>query len=129
MDCPAANCAAIRRHDPECMSQITSGPFWSGLHLRFVSSEVSLWEIPRQTSAMSQTVVLSVRRIVCFIPNLRVFPMPNWVFQTRHPRKCCTRSHLVVTLGLFLFPGAPLFAPSDSLSIQEAVITSAKSSG
>jgi hypothetical protein len=63
MDCPGANCAAIRRHHPECMGQITSGPFWSALSSRFVVFRSFIVGIP-QTSAMSQTVALSIRRIV-----------------------------------------------------------------
>jgi hypothetical protein len=112
MDCPAANCAAIPRHDPECAGQITSGPFWSALSSPSRVFRGFNVEIPQPISAISQTVVLSIRRIVSS-RTLRVFPMPNWVFQMRHPRKCRARSHLVVTLGLFLFATAPLFAPSD----------------
>jgi hypothetical protein len=46
--------------------------------------------------------------------------MPDWGFQIRQWRKCRARSPLVVTLGLFLFGTALLFARSDCLSIQEA---------
>ncbi len=36
--------------------------------------------------------------------------MPNWVFQLRHPRNAA-RSHLVVTLGLFLLHTCPFVCP------------------
>src|SRR5882762_7425830 len=48
-----------------------------------------------------------------FHPDPATVPDAKLGFSNAPPRKCRARSHLVVTLGLFLFAAAPLFAPSD----------------
>ena len=91
--------------------QITSGPFLVCAFICALCPAVSLWEIPQQTSAMSQTGLLSI--VGLFHPDLRAFPMPNWVFQMRPLRNCCARAH-AYTIP-FLNSSSGYFVPRHSM--------------